>query len=390
MNDDYPRGDDRWCDQMVGNAQLPLPEPWFLRDLRQARKVTTHSEPAPLAAATLEPRADTLLRDRDDQVAPDPVATDDAERGRVRPSWPYLAAAGMAAILLLVLWLSAVPRSGGAADLVPAAAPAALPPAAAVATPLANGLCSSPATLARLRSLVVGDAVRAGGERPDLDAAAAGLSLSVTETSDMTGEAGAVQCRGWLTLVRAGDAPVTAPVAFRALADADGDVHVSILQGTRPVAAALAGYGPPVAPTVSENNTARFEADSPATAPTMPIVVRAPAPSRSRAVLLPPAEPAEVPARFAPELPRYSNPSFDCSRVTSEVNQMICRSDTLAALDRGITAIYNDLIDDADPDTRGELEDGRRDFLDRKQRCDDEECIADAYRDRIEELRSYR
>lgn len=359
MNNPDQGGEDPPRDPIVGDPQAPPPEPWFIRDLRAQRTAAADAVPA---AAPGEPTGgmtgDRILGPAD-RLAP-PV--DAPERGR--RIWPYVLVAGFAAVVALALWLSAVPPSGGA-DSLPAArvAPSVAVPTSDAVANTSAGLCTTPATLGRLRSLITIAAARAGGDPAELAQAAAGLSLSVTETPDTSGEAGAVDCRGWLSLVQPGAAPASAAVSFRALQIDGGEARISILQGATPIVAALAATVAATPDAAAETAEIPFAPSSEYSQPAAPV---------------PMAE------------PRFSDPSFDCRRVTSRANRAICGSDRLAALDRAMAGEFAAVAGDADPETRADLEDGRRDFLARIQRCDDNDCIADVYGDRIEELRSYR
>ena len=352
-----------------GNDQTPLPEPWFIRDLRESRAASV--KPPQAAEHVLGP-AERL--DEPPLVEPAGGIADDLPEAGDRPrTWLYALAGGLAAVVALVIWLAVQPRTGGAdsvatttSTVTPAATVAAAVPATAP-----TGLCTDPATLDRLRSLVVSDAARGGGDPDALARASAGLSLSVAETPDASGEAGAVACRGWLSLAQPGAASATAPISFRALPAGGGEARLSIVQGTAPIVAALVATGGAALAADDGDNETGDRDDTPGP----PITAAAPAA-----------------APFAPPAPqpRYSNPSFDCRRVTSWANRAICANDSLAALDRSVNAAFNDAAQNADPDTRDDLEDGRHSFLARVQRCDDEDCLADVYNDRIDELRRYR
>ncbi len=388
---------------MVGNAQVAVPEPWFIRDLRAQRlSAGSTAGDAPVAhdaGAGPEFVIDSS-RDIDDAVLkPVDVAADRSEYGlaegveaRRPPVWLYVGAAGLIAIAALVLWLTAVPRTGGAESI--SVARGATPGVAAsvvASAPAATGLCTAPATLDRLRGLIIGTAARAGGHPADMAQAAAGLSLSVAETPDTAGEAGAVNCRGWLSLAQPGAAATNAAVSFRVLPVSGGEARISILQGIAPIAAALI-TSPGAATNTAVNAAANRSlpgADNPMAAAPAPAIAVMPGKTTPPAVFANASNP-RLPIAAAAAPPRYSSPSFDCRRVTSWANRTVCASDALAARDREMAALFDDIAADADPGTRGDLEDGRREFLSRIQRCDDENCIASVYDDRIEELRSYR
>ncbi len=153
-------------------------------------------------------------------------------------------------------------------------------------------------------------------------------------------------------------------MTYRVERTADGRSLVSILEGTTPIVAAIIAAAQRVDP------SATLAAVGPSPA------VRAASRDDGFA------------DNAAPR--RFSNPSFNCRRATSQVNRMICASDALAALDRETAALFVTVRDRADPHIRDALEDSRVDFLNRRQRCSSEACIARVYEDRIADLEDYR
>ena len=349
----------------------PLPEPWFIREIREkSASAEPQGQPAQPDARLGPARSgDDHVLHRDDAV-PDPTEVE-LPRDRVPPRltwWPYAAGAALAAIVVLALWLTAVPKAGGAASQPPVVAEAS--PSAAVpqtADPVVAGQsaaleCARPETIDRLRALVASRA-RASSGNARGDSLAQLLSLSVVGASDPAGAGPAFRCSGWLSLAATGVErldPVA--VSYRVLRSEDGSPEVSSLEGAEPVVAAIvAGAG------------------------------RVDAPQAPMAEVSEPQDvPRDVQADEVDEPVRFSNPSFDCRRVTSQVNRMICASDQLAALDRETSDLFYATRDRADPATRDELEDSRDEFLARRQRCSSEACIARAYQERIAELEDYR
>jgi uncharacterized protein len=77
-------------------------------------------------------------------------------------------------------------------------------------------------------------------------------------------------------------------------------------------------------------------------------------------------------------------PSFDCARATGRVEQVICKSYPLAALDVQEAALLRRARRAA---TTPDAVDAEQDvWLDLRNGCRNEACIADAYQGRIEEL----
>jgi uncharacterized protein len=65
---------------------------------------------------------------------------------------------------------------------------------------------------------------------------------------------------------------------------------------------------------------------------------------------------------------------------------MVCGSDRLASLDRSMASLYYEALDGADPRARADLRRSRDRFLAYRERCGSESCVAQAYRDRMEEI----
>lgn len=94
-----------------------------------------------------------------------------------------------------------------------------------------------------------------------------------------------------------------------------------------------------------------------------------------------PSEPA--PAAPAPRI----SPSFNCRNARTPGEIAVCDNAGLAALDRQMAAQFNNALSEADPGQRIVLQNTRSRFLAYRDRCRSDECIADAYRGRMEEIR---
>ena len=281
------------------------------------------------------------------------------------------AGAAFAAVIMLALWLTAPPRPNAtrsvaaaapARQLVHAVSPARVVPVASPVTPVADSnaalQCARPETIARLRTLIA-DKAQAGVRG---DRLAQLVSLSVTGAPDDEAAGGtAFRCSGWLSLAAAGVAaaePVS--VTYRVERTADGRSLVSILEGTAPIVAAITTAAKRIDP-------------APVALATDPVQ-----PTRRNVSVV------------RDQAGRFARTSFNCRRATSQVNRMICASESLAALDREMSAVFNSARDRADPSVRDALDDSRVDFLNRKQRCSSEACIARVYQERIADLEDYR
>jgi len=91
-------------------------------------------------------------------------------------------------------------------------------------------------------------------------------------------------------------------------------------------------------------------------------------------------QPAPAPA------PQTANPSFNCANARTRGEIAICNSSALAALDRQMAAQYNAAVSQADSTQRGLLERTRSRFLSYRDRCSNDQCIANTYRSRMSEI----
>ena len=77
-----------------------------------------------------------------------------------------------------------------------------------------------------------------------------------------------------------------------------------------------------------------------------------------------------------------AGPSFDCAKVHSQVNRMICASPELSALDRKLAADFDNTKHQGGIDGRQLQQDEDRWLATVRNRCDDEACLRRAYRQR--------
>jgi uncharacterized protein YecT (DUF1311 family) len=84
------------------------------------------------------------------------------------------------------------------------------------------------------------------------------------------------------------------------------------------------------------------------------------------------------------------SPSFDCSRVVSQVLRTVCGSPKLVALDNQLTGAYQSALAQADQSNdlqaRSQLVTSERAWIAMRQQCPDAACIEAAYNDRLTEL----
>lgn len=96
----------------------------------------------------------------------------------------------------------------------------------------------------------------------------------------------------------------------------------------------------------------------------------------------PQVEPAPEPAPVA-----SARPSFNCGSARSRGEIAVCRDPGLASLDRQMASQFNRAMANAGPGERAMLTRTRTRFLNFRDRCGSDACIADAYRGRMAEIR---
>jgi uncharacterized protein len=72
-------------------------------------------------------------------------------------------------------------------------------------------------------------------------------------------------------------------------------------------------------------------------------------------------------------------PSFDCKRVTSQVNQMICASEELSALDRKLSSDFEATLHQGNINGKQLQTDELRWLRDIRNQCTTESCLKEAY-----------
>jgi hypothetical protein len=265
--------------------------------------------------------------------------------------------------------------------------------------------CSSPATYDRLKQIAFDDAIRMGNADPEnLDTLAAHslvrvedpVVVSRDEALDVT------LCKGRFILELppgaergfGGERRLVANVEYSAQQAADGSGLVYQIKGGEPIVNRLAAFdlrGQPYRPPATQAAEQVAMATPQPTRSSEPRpVARQPAPAP--AVTPPPAPRVTPQARVAsPQPPRQeragsSRPSFNCRYGRSPSERMVCSSGRLAALDREMSSQFYSALSNSDASTRAELRRTRDRFLAYRDRCPNEDCIAAAYRDRMDEI----
>jgi hypothetical protein len=95
---------------------------------------------------------------------------------------------------------------------------------------------------------------------------------------------------------------------------------------------------------------------------------------------------SQSPGQLQP-VPQQASPSFNCANARTRGEIAVCNDSGLAALDRQMADQYHDDVIEADASRRRLLERTRTRFLSYRDRCATNECVANTYRGRIQEIR---
>lgn len=261
----------------------------------------------------------------------------------------------------------------------------------------AKEACASDATYDRLKQVAFDEAIRIRNADPvNLDILSTHALVRVEQPVVVRrdDELDVTVCEGRMVLhvppgaerAFAGKRQLEADIEYRAQAAADGSGLVYQLKGAEPIIASLAAfdlkgqaYRPPrEAPAVAaaEPRASPVPASEPEPAPPPP---PQPAPARTVEAQASPA-PRPTDNRVA------ASPSFNCRYARSRSERMVCGSEWLAALDRTMSSQFYSALSRGDERTRTELRRSRDRFLARRDRCGDEDCVARAYRERMDEI----
>ena len=234
--------------------------------------------------------------------------------------------------------------------------------------------CASEATYDRLKELAFDEAARIRRQDPralDALAEAAVVRMEQPVAKSRDEALNVTVCTGRFILELPpgaenafdGERRLTADIEYAAQAAADGSGLVYHMEGAEPIIYRLATVGGLPRPV-------------PATAYPPPAD---PAPRVAEAA--PPAATAE------PERRTSASPSFNCARGRSRSERMVCSSPDLAERDRRMSSIYYSALAESDGATRRRLRASRDRFLRYREGCPSPACIAQAYEDRIDEIR---
>lgn len=254
----------------------------------------------------------------------------------------------------------------------------------ALASAALDRACASKQTYDRLKELAFDEAARIRGDGAaalDRIAGSAIVRMENPVVRERDAELNVTVCAGRFILelppgsenVFDGERRLSADVRYAAQTAADGSGLVYQMAGAEPVIYRLATVGG-LAPAANPAGPQRL----PKGADTTPAVGRS---VRSAAPTAEPKAPAEPALRAA-----SARPSFDCRSARARSERMVCGNGSLASLDRRMSSVFYSALAQADNETRVALRRSRDRFLAFRDRCGDEACVAQAYRDRMDEI----
>jgi hypothetical protein len=255
-------------------------------------------------------------------------------------------------------------------------------------TAAADRACASSQTYDRLKELAFDEAARIRGDDSEMLNRISGEAVATMEdpqVRERDEELNVTTCSGRFVIQLPpgsgnafdGEPRLSAQVDYAAQTAPDGTGLVYQMQGAEPIIYKLATVG-------GLARTAIRPAPTPASPPA---VVKSPAAGVRTADVSP--RPQPQPRASAPEPPAASasaRPSFDCRSPRSRSERMICGNGSLAALDRRMSSLFYSALARASPRARSALRSSRNRFLSFRESCGDEACVAQAYRDRMDEI----
>lgn len=301
-----------------------------------------------------------------------PEREDGGTSGR-RSNWTNVALIGGLALLLLIVGYFATRRNGDEDKLTKSQVAAAAPKSR-------EKLCASGHVYELIkRELFRRAAQRRGTDQANYDRLAAYASVRmenpVMESEDPS--TGAVNCSGSLSLdlppgvaVSGGRRTLSSEIDYSVTEAADGSGPVVLVRNADAITtelATLVGINEPPPSSSPQQRSSNEAAAAPSTG------------------ALPPqggAAPSVPPLR-----PSSPGPSFDCSAARTRGEAAVCSDAALASFDRQMAGQYRRAFAIGSPDQRGLLRDTARRFYAYRDSCPTNACIADAYGERMREIR---
>ena len=238
-----------------------------------------------------------------------------------------------------------------------------------------EGLCANATTYGLVKEALFREAAQVRGSDQAAYERLAGSAFARMEAPVMTAEdeaRGAVSCSGSLTLqlppglaVVGGRRILSGEIDYVVQPAADGSGTAVALSHAEGIVTLLA--------TLTRVSGAAPQPNAPQDLNTIdPLAPVSEAP-------LPAPEPV-------PDRPS-ANPSFNCDNARTRGEIAVCDDPGLASLDRQMASQFNSAMSDAAPPERAMLEQSRNRFLRFRDGCRTNNCIVDAYRGRMREIR---
>jgi hypothetical protein len=335
-----------------------------------------------------EPRADTAEPTTERRRGDSNRTIVKARRGVVSPA---IIALGALVVLLLVVWLLTTSRNPDQDKLTGAetARTAAADP---------EKLCASQSTYDLIKRDLFREAAQLkGSDLPAFDKLASYAVLRVQnpvmESQDKG--TGAINCSGSLSLdlppgvaTVGGQRTLTSDADYTIQPAADGSGNVVLVHNVDAIISPLATLGRTEPAATPINGAPLDQGVVPPTPGTPPLIQ--PAPGSQAALptgVAPPQPRAATPQPQPPATASAAHPSFNCANARSSGEVAVCRSSSLAGLDRQMAAEYGQAFAVATPAQRALLRSTAHRFYAYRDRCPDRQCIAAAYTDRVREIR---
>lgn len=103
-----------------------------------------------------------------------------------------------------------------------------------------------------------------------------------------------------------------------------------------------------------------------------------------------PATPVAAPVAQSPGLQASAGPSFDCAKASTAVEKSICADPLLSRLDQAMADNYSAMRNSGiGAEAREELKASQRQWSAARSSCSTTQCLADRYRNRIDEICDY-
>ena len=436
-----------WHRSVPGSTPEPLPEPWFLRELRASMPTAAPATAQPAAAAYADDDLGGATLGGTGRS--DEPAGERAPRRRAAVFWPALGASSVVLVGAAAWWLGTGPV--GNAPVAATAHPATRVGRRLPAPPAPAGfaaLCGRQDTVDGLGAALFEQARRGAADRAAIEQLASRALVRIDNPRFVAHDAatGVTACAGTLAVTLPGTsvvAPLLAAVEYAIQPNIDARGYVYDLRGSLPLLQRLAGFradrslaAPAASPDAAAAASAPVtrpegradEPPGPATAgryapaarlslPRDDVAARLPAdrepadarspwsrdvadaPPRSAEVARsqPPGEadsPTREPMPYGDRADAadgsFPQPSFDCRGARTYGEMLVCTNDRLAALDRELASTLDAVVERGDGRAVADADAGNAAFQARRARCQSTGCVGRAYRERLAELDTLR